>query len=169
MIADCRFREDLYYRLRVFPIVIPALRERKADIPALVHHFMRKKAREMGLSGIPVLAPGAMDLLMAWPWPGNVRELENAVERALILAKGKPLAFDDLATPSGRNAPATPNTAGEEVLSLDETMSRYIRKVLELTGGRVGGERGAARLLGIKPGTLRHRMTRLGIPFGRRA
>jgi len=169
MVADGRFREDLYYRLRVFPIAIPALRERKADIPALVHHFMRKKAREMCLPGIPVLAPGAMDLLMASPWPGNIRELENGVERALILARGKPLTFDELASASGRNEPATLNTAKEEVLSLDEAMSCYIRKVLELTGGRVGGEGGAARLLGIKPGTLRHRMTRLGIPFGRKA
>ena len=100
LVAEGAFRADLYYRLGVFPIRIPPLRERKADIPALVSHFMEKKAHEMGLRIMPVLAPGAIDRLLKYDWPGNVREVANVVERALIQSNGKPLTFDDIATPS---------------------------------------------------------------------
>jgi transcriptional regulator with GAF, ATPase, and Fis domain len=169
MIAERRFREDLYFRLKVFPITIPPLRERIGDIPALVQHFIQKKSQEMKFTSIPTLAPGAIDRLMAYHWPGNVRELENAVERALILSQGEPLTFFDL-QPSGsqdtRHIPAVPE---DEPLNLDEAMARHIRRVLEMTGGRVEGERGAAKLLGVNPSTLRNRMHKLGIPFGRKA
>jgi len=169
MIRAGRFREDLYFRLQVFPIVIPPLRERRPDIPALVQHFMQRKSREIGWSGIPTLAPGAIDRLMAYPWPGNVRELENAVERALIVSKGEPMAFYDLEPPLRGQAGLTAGTPTEGDLALDAAMARHIRRALALTGGRVEGEKGAARLLRVNPATLRNRMRKLGVPFGRKA
>lgn len=169
MLLESRFREDLYFRLKVFPIVIPPLRERMADLPALLQYFMQKKSREMGLLGTPCLAAGALDHLMAYHWPGNVRELENAVEGALILSKGEPLPFNDLQIVPAANTARTAPLEDEQSLHLDTVMSKHIRQVLTMTGGRVEGEKGAARLLGIKPNTLRHRMMKLGITFGRKA
>ncbi len=172
MVKGGKLREDLYFRLKVFPIDIPPLRGRKGDIPSLVQHFMLKKFREMGLKGIPTLAPKALDRLIEYEWPGNVRELENAVERALILSRGKPLLFDSIQAPSKtwpyRGPETETETEIEGPLSLDEIMSAHIHKVLGMTGGRVGGEQGAARLLQINPSTLRKRMRKLGIPFGRK-
>ena len=176
LITEGAFREDLYFRLNVFPIRIPPLRQRKGDIPALVHHFIEKKCREMNLEGMPSLAPKAVQELMAYSWPGNVRELENAVERALILGRGKGLVFDDLhpflkpTTPFGREAaPEMFSTAVPDgSLGLDGVISRHIRRVLEMTRGKVGGTGGAAHLLGVNPSTLRKRMRKLGIPFGRK-
>jgi hydrogenase-4 transcriptional activator len=91
MIQENRFREDLFFRLHVFPILIPPLRQRKADIPALVQHFLIKKTRELGFSKIPGLKPGALEHLGEYHWPGNGRELENMVERALILNRRGPI------------------------------------------------------------------------------
>jgi transcriptional regulator with GAF, ATPase, and Fis domain len=96
MVTDGRFRDDLYFRLSVFPIAVPPLRERRDDIPVLVDHFLRLKGKQMALGYVPPLAPGALDRLLGYAWPGNVRELENAVERALILSRGEPLAFEEL-------------------------------------------------------------------------
>ena len=97
MVREGTFREDLWFRLNVFPIIIPPLRERKSDIPALVHHFIDRKSTELGIKNPPRISPGSIDLLMQCDWPGNVRELENIVERALIVNKeGEPLLFDDL-------------------------------------------------------------------------
>ena len=96
LVSMGRFRQDLLFRLKVFPIVIPPLRDRKGDIPSLVQHFVRIKSLDMKLGTIPPLAPGAMDKLMDYSWPGNVRELENAVERALILSGGKKTGFPGL-------------------------------------------------------------------------
>jgi transcriptional regulator with GAF, ATPase, and Fis domain len=173
MIAEGKFRDDLYFRLNVFPIVIPALRERRGDIPSLVHYFIQKKSRDIGMREMPSLAQGALERLMAYPWPGNVRELENAVERALILSRGEPIAFGGLqASMTGRAAmepTGAPPLEGEDTPELDEVLSRHIRKVLAMTEGRIGGEKGAARLLKINPSTLRKRMRKLGIPFGRKA
>ena len=98
MVRAGRFREDLWFRLNVFPIEVPPLRDRKGDIPALVQHFIERKAGELKIGETPQLAPGAIDRLMAYDWPGNVRELENLVERAMILRhRGEPLRFDELA------------------------------------------------------------------------
>lgn len=171
MVALGQFREDLYFRLNVFPIEIPPLRERKADIPALVQHFIMKKAREMGLAQMPILAPTAIDQLMNYHWPGNVRELQNAVERALILSRGKPLTFDNLNPPLiGNQEPVFHTLQLSSVpLSLNQVISNHIIQVLRITGGRVGGNNGAARLLEINPSTLRKKMKKLGIPFGRKA
>ena len=168
MLAEGRFREDLYFRLQVFPITIPPLRERIGDIPALLQHFMLRKSRQMKLASIPTLAPGALDRLMAYHWPGNVRELENSVERALIQSRGEPLSFSDVQTPGPRHPRDTPIPSESESLNLDLAMARHIRRVLEMTGGKVEGAGGAAELLSVNPGTLRHRMRKLGVTFGRR-
>jgi transcriptional regulator with GAF, ATPase, and Fis domain len=167
-----KFRHDLYFRLRVFPIVLPPLRERKTDIPALVQHFILKKSREMKRLVVPSPTPEAIDRLMAYHWPGNVRELENAVERSLILNPGNRLFFNEIGTrlvqkPPGGRHPRAPGP--DDALALDEAVACHIRRVLDMCGGRVEGERGAARLLNIKPSTLRKRMGKLGVPFGRKA
>jgi transcriptional regulator with GAF, ATPase, and Fis domain len=168
MLANGKFREDLYFRLKVFPVLIPTLRERLADIPALVQHFMTKRAREMGLVEVPTLAPGAIDKLMNYSWPGNVRELHNAVERTLILSRGKPLVFDDIGDAVLRMAITTPPVNNEEMSTLDNVISNHIIHALKAAGGRVGGEEGAAKLLEMNPSTLRTKMKKIGIPFGRK-
>lgn len=167
MLAEGTFREDLYFRLRVFPIVIPPLRERLADIPVLVQHFMQKKAREMGLAQIPALDASAVEQLMQYRWPGNVRELQNVVERALILSRGEPLTFADLGVSPRKVEPAASPAGGDDPLILAHVVSRHIVRVLAMAKGRVAGEQGAARLLGLNPSTLRKKMRKLGIPFGR--
>lgn len=167
LIAEGSFRDDLYYRLGVFPIRIPPLRERKADIPALVEFFIRKKAKEMGLRSIPQLTPGAMDQLMAYHWPGNVREVGNAVERALILSGENVLRFDNVLGSKHELMPGPEDHANDGPLQLNEVEANHILKILNMTGGRIEGKKGAAMLLGMHPGTLRHRMKKLGVPFGR--
>ncbi|SHK55130.1 Transcriptional regulator containing GAF, AAA-type ATPase, and DNA-binding Fis domains [Desulfatibacillum alkenivorans DSM 16219] len=169
MIRDKIFREDLYFRLKVFPIYIPPLRERILDIPALVSHFIQKKSVDMKLGIPPSIAPGQIDKLMEYHWPGNVRELENAVERALILYNGQQLHFDGLEA-SASAPPASPQEAPAPAsLNLDEAMARHITQALKSAQGKIHGPGGAAELLGINPMTLRHRLKKLGIPFGRAA
>jgi transcriptional regulator with GAF, ATPase, and Fis domain len=172
MMGRGTFREDLYFRLRVFPIPIPPLRNRMMDLPALVQYFIQKKAREMKRSPAPGLTSGALDRLMAYHWPGNVRELENAVERALILSRGEPLVFDDIAPKTDKSPGiiAFPlSTPIAENLDLDAMTRQHIHRILDLCKGRVEGENGAARRLNVHPSTLRKRMRKLGIPFGRKA
>ena len=122
---------------------------------------------------MPSLAQSALETLMDYYWPGNVRELENTVERALILSRGESITFEDLpASISGKDMGApvrATHLKGEDLLVLDEVVSSHIRRVLEMTGGQVGGEKGAASILEINPSTLRKKMRKLGIPFGRRA
>ncbi|MBU1055870.1 MAG: sigma-54 dependent transcriptional regulator [Proteobacteria bacterium] len=168
MLAEGKFREDLYFRLRVFPIMIPPLRDRRIDIPALVQYFMMKKTQEMGFTNVPTLAPGAIEKLMNYNWPGNVRELQNAVERALILSMGQPLAFDNLGDIMPHATVMISESYDRNPLGLEETMSQAIINALNITGGRVDGEKGAAKLLKINPSTLRTKMRKLGIPFGRK-
>jgi len=177
MTREGQFREDLYFRLKVFPITIPPLRKRKGDIPSLVQHFLQKKSLEMGLKEIPSLAPHALDQLVKYKWPGNVRELENSVERALILSKGHPLVFDEIQTSMKSeleqehqlDTTHLSKLHDRDSLVLDNIVSQHILMVLELTGGKVGGEQGAAHLLQVNPSTLRKKMRKLGIPFGRNA
>ncbi len=168
MLQNKKFREDLYFRLRVFPIYIPPLRERTLDIPAFVSYFIQKKSIEMKLGSPPVIAPGQIDRLMEYNWPGNVRELENAVERALILYNGSHLTFDSLEASRQEDTPQV-QTRNHDSLSynLDEAMKEHIKNVLYITHGKIHGPGGAAELLGINATTLRHRLKKLDIPFGR--
>jgi transcriptional regulator with GAF, ATPase, and Fis domain len=169
MLSEGKFREDLYFRLRVFPILIPPLRHRTEDIPALIEHFIQRKAREIKLGRFPGLAAGTLDRLMRYGWPGNVRELENAVERALIINKGGPLEFSDIGSPKREAPPAGKElTSGrlEETAELDLVITRHIQKTLSRCHGRIEGEKGAAKLLKVNPSTLTKRMRKLGIPFG---
>ncbi|GBC61334.1 Fis family transcriptional regulator [Desulfonema ishimotonii] len=171
MVRNGDFREDLWFRLNVFPITIPPLRYRKADIPALVSHFIERKIREMKLRFRPTLSPGALERLRHYDWPGNVRELENAVERELIRSQVNgpdvSLAFRDVDIPDTSPEPSG-ISEGKKTASLADVNRRHIRSALEMTGGKVQGEDGAAALLGVHPSTLRHRMRKLGIPFGRK-
>jgi len=169
MMAQGGFRPDLFFRLRVFPIAIPPLRQRRNDIPALVDHFIQKKVKEMKLPKAPAVPDSVMTGLCASPWPGNVRELENAVERALILDREGELGFDEILRPrpdAGGPAPARPEPC---LMALDEVMAAHIARVLAQCGGRVEGPHGAARILDIHPSTLRKRMKKLKICFGRHA
>jgi len=169
MVKAKQFREDLWFRLNVFPIHVPPLRERKEDIPALLRHFLERKSRELKLAAPPPLARGVIDRLMDYHWPGNVRELENMVERALILNKGEPLTFDGLPGGKQGDRSSIPGEPQDHSLKLDEVVSRHIRRVLEMTNGKVHGKGGAAEVLEINPSTLRNRMNQLGIPYGRRS
>jgi len=168
MIQDGSFREDLFFRLHVFPISIPPLRDRKMDIPSLVHYLISKKSREIGMIDVPKPTPGALEAMMEYSWPGNIRELENTIERALILHKDGPLNFDGLMTAEPRPLNRQNQNQENDPLDLDRIMARHIAGVLAQTNGRIEGDKGAARLLNIHPSTLRKRMRKLGIPFGRK-
>src|SRR5580698_6831591 len=159
MVEDRQFRSDLYYRLNVFPIRVPPLRERPEDIPLLVRYFSQKYARRMQ-KRIESIPAAAMRKLTRWHWPGNVRELQNLVERAVILTRSSTLAISvpELAKGGANMAPAT---AG----NLDE-QDRIVR-VLKETKGRVGGPSGAAARLGLKRTTLITRMKKMGIDLRR--
>jgi transcriptional regulator with GAF, ATPase, and Fis domain len=164
MVKEGRFREDLWFRLNVFPITIPPLRDRTVDLPALVNHLIHRKTRDLKIADAPHLAPGAMDDLMAYGWPGNVRELENVLERAMILHQGDAgLTFDDLGDARRGSSPGS--VTGDDGLHLDAVIASHIRRVLGMTGGKIHGPGGAGELLGVNPNTLRAKMRKLGIPF----
>jgi formate hydrogenlyase transcriptional activator len=159
-VAGGTFREDLYYRLSVFPIELPPLRARRDDIPALIEHFARRLAERRGLSYVGV-DPSSLERLMAYDWPGNVRELANVVERAMILSDGGPLQFEDVAPQTMAAARAdgawvSPTTAihGNLREGMRAQEKKLIEDALEACQGRVSGARGAARRLGIPPATL---------------
>ncbi len=165
MVREGRFREDLWFRLNVFPIWIPPLRDRRSDIPALLQHFIRMKSKELKLGSVPTVDPGDMQHVMDYHWPGNVRELQNVVERALILNPQGPLSFDHLRPLTQVSRETEPVVSHTD--NLEDVTSRHIRMVLEKAGGRINGPGGAADRLGLHPNTLRNRMKKLGIPFGR--
>jgi len=163
MVKEGKFREDLWFRLNVFPIMMPPLRERRADIPALLQYFIAHKVRDLKFPDIPELAPGTIDILMEYPWPGNVRELENVVERALILNRGALLNFEHLQQ-TGKKPEVLKNAIEDDTsFTLDEVNIRHIKNVLKKTAGRIHGPGGAAEILGINPSTLRNRMKKLGL------
>ena len=168
LVQEKQFREDLWFRLNIFPIHLPPLRQRKEDIPALVQWLTDRKSREMGLPEQPMLAPGAMDQLLAYDWPGNVRELQNAIERAIILSRGKYLTFPHIGSRPMAEGAAEAAGKDDDFPSLDRVTSDHIRHALSLAEGRVQGKEGAAQLLGINASTLRARMRKLGISFGRK-
>ncbi|MBN2416091.1 sigma 54-interacting transcriptional regulator [bacterium] len=156
MIRNGSFREDLYYRLNVFPIDIPPLRERREDIPLLVQHFCEKYSGKFSKQ-ITHIPKSVADRLGEYSWPGNIRELENVIERAVILSPGSRLVVGDWLLHDA------PSAGTDEIIPMEEMEKAYITRVLERTGWRVSGERGAARLLGMKPTTLESRMKKLGI------
>ena len=150
------FREDLYYRLNVFPIHSPPLRERKEDIPALVEYFLARYAPKI-MKKIDSVPQRVLDTLKAYDWPGNIRELENVIERSIILSSGSQLELADAFQRKKTSSGVTKNP------TLDELERDYISEVLESTGWKVSGEFGAAKILGLKPTTLDARMKKLGI------
>jgi transcriptional regulator with GAF, ATPase, and Fis domain len=166
MVHSGDFREDLWYRLNVFPIVIPPLRQRKGDIPALVQHFIEKKTIDLKKIDIPRLGPGAVEKLMAYDWPGNIRELQNIVERALILHTQGPLQFTNLL----RESNEAPETAAAEqasapLLPLEEMTRAHIKRAISMANGKISGPGGTADILQVKPSSLRRKMDKLGIPY----
>jgi transcriptional regulator with GAF, ATPase, and Fis domain len=164
MVKRGHFREDLWFRINVFPIWIPPLRHRKADIPALLNHFILQKSRELKLPDVPHVAPGQIDLLMNYDWPGNVRELQNLIERALILNPKGPLHFDYKGFPQSTEALVL-ETKDRKLESLDGVITKYIHVALIESKGKIHGPGGAAELININPNTLRNKMKKLGIPY----
>jgi transcriptional regulator with GAF, ATPase, and Fis domain len=174
MVQVGRFREDLWYRMAVFPIVIPPLREHPEDIPALADTFAERAAIRFG---VPHQAPTRADLaaLMSYRWPGNIRELSSVIDRAVILGGGRGLEVAKALGQAGSvpgaesrvrlGAPMAP--AGERILTLDAAMKQHIERALVVTRGQLEGPDGAAALLGINPNTLRGRMRKLGIRWQR--
>jgi PAS domain S-box-containing protein len=156
MVEDGLFREDLYYRLKVFPITIPPLRDRREDIPLLVRHFVRKHSARMN-KRIETIPPDAMNALVQWHWPGNIRELGNFLERAVILTRGPILNVPLSELKSAAEA------AGPASTTLEAAERDAILRVLRETNGVIGGPRGAAIRLGLKRTTLTAKMQRLGI------
>jgi len=167
LVAERSFRSDLYYRLNVFPIHIPALRERRDDIPLLVRYFVQKFSRRMNKTVLYVPAD-AMDALVSYAWPGNIRELENLIERAVLLSPGKDLKvpLSELRNPQTQAAPeqtlpAPLSTA--PISTLEDAERQHILRALRQTEWRIAGPRGAATVLGMKRTTLQARMRKLGI------
>lgn len=165
MVRQGSFREDLYYRLSVYPIHMPPLRARREDILTLARHFTLTKAREMGITHVSYPSAEEMARLCAYDWPGNVRELEHAVERALVDARaGRGMRAIRFQTGTGAGLLTREETAtGEDWPGLDALIGRHIRRALEKTGGRIYGPDGAAALLRISPNTLKNRMLKLGL------
>jgi formate hydrogenlyase transcriptional activator len=156
MVAEKEFRSDLYYRLRVFPITIPPLRERREDIPLLVNYFVDKHSRQL-YRKIETIPPETMRALTRWDWPGNIRELENFIERAVILTNGPvlraPLAELEFPQEAGPSEGST----------LEATEREYILRVLREVKGKIAGPKGAAARLGLKRTTLNSKLKKLGI------
>ena len=150
-----QFRQDLYYRLNVFPVTVPPLRQRKDDIPLLAKAFIERYARGLG-KGFTSIQKETMKVLQDYDWPGNVRELENVIERAAILCPGPVFHLAD----ELRNS-ALSHTAG--LRTMEETERDQILKTLSETRWRINGKKGAAAILGLHPSTLRARMHKLGI------
>jgi formate hydrogenlyase transcriptional activator len=158
MVEQQKFREDLFYRLNVFPINVPALRKRSEDIPLLVHHFAQRFARQMNRT-IETIPAETMAVLTRYPWPGNIRELQNLIERAVILSRGPVLQIplkdlDNCTAPRGDN--------GNDQ-TLEEAQRAHILAILNATRWVLAGPRGAAARLGINRSTLQFRLKKLGI------
>jgi formate hydrogenlyase transcriptional activator len=171
-VAERAFRSDLYYRLNVFPIQIPALRDRAEDIPLLVRYFVQKLSRRLN-KAVEYIPADAMDALASYSWPGNIRELENLIERAVLLSPGKELrvplseikSSSSVATePSSSFASLTSSTSlASSISTLEDAERQHILRALKHTQWRVAGPKGAAVLLGMKRTTLQARIRKLGI------
>ncbi|RLA40043.1 MAG: hypothetical protein DRR06_18075 [Gammaproteobacteria bacterium] len=170
MIAEGEFREDLWFRLNVFPIAVPPLRQRKEDIPSLASYFIEKKSAELRFHTLPELDSSSLQQLVGYNWPGNVRELENVIERALIIHQASPstnqsafVRFDALPL-QNHDAPLVQHN---NITRLKDFLADQFHKTLALTEGKIYGPGGAAEILNIHPDTLRHKMKRAGVHYGR--
>jgi transcriptional regulator with GAF, ATPase, and Fis domain len=175
-VQEGRFRADLYYRLNVLPVSVPPLRQRRSDIPLLTSFFVERFARQLGKQSIAI-AQETIDVLTHYDWPGNIRELQNVIERAVVLSRGPILRLGRDLLPFSSEDPEPANEVGDGTssekpksagdlnahLSLQQVEKRHILEVLARTDGVIEGSRGAAKLLGLHPNTLRSRMKRLGI------
>jgi len=163
-IDNKRFREDLFFRLNVFPIVIPPLRDRLDDIPVLVNYFVDKFSARYH-KNIEYISSDHLDAMKSYQWPGNIRELENLIERGVIISNKKVLNLDFFANSSNENSlmhiGEIVNSKSFE--SLNMMQKNYIEKVLKSTKGKISGPNGAAEILDINPNTLRDRIKKLGI------
>lgn len=178
MVAEGTFREDLFYRLRVVQLQVPPLRERQQDILLLAIHFAHASTRRFGIA-TPPLAAGERERLLAHTWPGNVRELRNVVEEAIVLNPQGPLRFrldghagvslDYLPEEALVNDGPPPSQTNRAWPTLDEVQATYLRELLDACHGRVAGPFGAAAKAGIKANTLRFRLDKLGIAYGRKS
>jgi formate hydrogenlyase transcriptional activator len=170
LVSEQKFRSDLYYRLNVFPVRVPSLRERPEDIPLLVRHFVQQFSQRIG-KAIDTIPSDTMTTLIQYPWPGNIRELQNVIERAVILTKGPVLMVsnDHLRVSSGSSIPPAPVSDGPSNMraSLDDAERKQIVTALEQTNWTVAGPNGAAARLGMKRSTLQSRMQKLGIRISR--
>ncbi len=178
LVSEQKFRSDLYYRLNVFPVRVPALRERPEDIPLLVRHFVQQFSRQIG-KAIDTIPSETMMTLIKYPWPGNIRELQNVIERAVILTKGPVLNIpsDGLRVSNTNLIPPAPAAASQSAAAsggshnmrtvLDDAERQQIVAALEQTGWTVAGPNGAAARLGMKRSTLQSRMQKLGIRISR--
>ena len=168
LVAQRQFRNDLYYRLNVFPIQIPALRERHEDIPLLVRYFVQRFSRSLNKE-VAYIPADAMDALVRYSWPGNVRELENLIERAVLLSPGKELCIprsdlkSDPPVAADENSFAAPTALAAPISTLEQAERQHILRALKQTKWRIAGPNGAATLLGMKRTTLQARMRKLGI------
>jgi len=162
MVADGQFRGDLYYRLNVFPLVLPPLRERPDDIPRLVRHFTQRFARRMGRR-IETIPSCVMNALVGYAWPGNVRELQNVIERAVILSQGSTLQVPSADLQSNLTPAAATAKADDTAITLTDAEREHIVRALRDTNWVLGGPRGAAARLGMKRSTLHWKMQKLGI------
>jgi formate hydrogenlyase transcriptional activator len=171
MVREGKFRADLYYRLSVLPLRVPALRERLIDLPLLVAFFVQKCAVKLGKQ-ISSVSEEAMLRMTNYSWPGNVRELQNVIERAVILSPGNTLVLaEELRTAPAaaihmavtKSKPIDPVPADSNASSLDDVERRHIESVLNQVNWTIEGEHGAARILAMNPSTLRSRMQKLGI------
>ncbi|MFO1436518.1 MAG: sigma 54-interacting transcriptional regulator [Gammaproteobacteria bacterium] len=161
MVKAGTFRADLYYRLNVFPVRVPPLRERAQDIPLLVQHFLSKQARKLGRN-IDGIDAESLQRLLTYPWPGNIRELQNVIERAAVLSRSPVVSIGvGMGDNMSSVITATPPTA--EMRTLEEIEAQHIRGVLEKCDWKIEGKNGAATILDLEPSTLRYRMQKLGI------
>jgi PAS domain S-box-containing protein len=157
-----RFRADLFYRLNVYPITVPPLRSRRDDIPLLAQYFIKENALRMGKE-IDQIPAHVMDRLVSYDWPGNVRELRNLMERAVIMTPGNVLVLPE-GLESGETAPVKETVSPEtELATLEKVEKQHLLRVLESTGWRISGPKGAAKILGLNPSTMRFRMKKLNL------
>jgi formate hydrogenlyase transcriptional activator len=159
MVEDGEFRSDLYYRLHVFPLLVPPLRERREDIPVLVRHFVDEYARRMNRH-IELISSRAMEALTSYSWPGNVRELQNFIERAVILTPGSVLR-----PPIAELKAAAVENSSAELCTLEEMEREHVLRAIRASNWKIGGRDGAAARLGMKRTTLLYRIRKLNIPL----